>query len=46
MRRGLDIQVLQERYAAELRPWLARPEREDLTLQLWVEILEELQSRP
>ena len=41
---GLDIEVLQERYAAELRPWLGNPEREDLTLQLWVEVIREVQA--
>lgn len=30
-------QVLRERYEKELRSYLARPEREDLTLRLWIE---------
>jgi hypothetical protein len=29
--------VLKERYEKELRPYLTRPEREDLTLRLWIE---------
>jgi hypothetical protein len=42
---GLDLGVLRERYATELRPWLGRPDREDLTLQLWLEIILEVQRR-
>jgi hypothetical protein len=38
---GLDIDVLRARYVKELRPKLGRPEREDLTLELWIEIIEE-----
>jgi hypothetical protein len=38
----LDLELLQERYQKELRWQLANPEREDLTLRLWLEaILEE-----
>lgn len=37
----LDLKVLQERYQKELRPDLGNPEREDLTLKLWIEIIEE-----
>jgi hypothetical protein len=36
-----DLNVLRDRYERELRPYLGNPEREDLTLQLWVEALEE-----
>jgi hypothetical protein len=39
---GLDVEILQERYRRELRPKLGRPDREDLTLQLWVDMIEEL----
>jgi Nucleotidyltransferase of unknown function (DUF6036) len=35
----LDLDVLQRRYDSELRPYLASPERHDLTLQLWLEML-------
>ena len=38
---GLDIDVLRARYVEELRPKLGRPERQDLTLELWIEIIEE-----
>ena len=41
---GLDIDVLRQRYQEELRPKLGRPEREDLTLRLWIEIIEELRG--
>jgi hypothetical protein len=41
----LDLQVLRERYEKELRPYLGNPEREDLTLQLWVESVEEERER-
>jgi hypothetical protein len=41
---GLDIDVLRQRYLEELRPKLGRPAREDLTLRLWIEIIEELRG--
>jgi uncharacterized nucleotidyltransferase DUF6036 len=37
----LDPEVLEQRYAAELRWQLGLPEREDLTLQLWMEMIRE-----
>jgi len=37
----LDLAVLQQRYREEMRPYLGRPEREDLTLKLWIEAIEE-----
>lgn len=37
----LDLGVLKERYEKELRWQLGNPEREDLTLKLWVEMIEE-----
>jgi hypothetical protein len=36
----LSTKALHERYQNELLPYLARPEREDLTLKLWIEIFE------
>lgn len=41
----LDLAVLQERYREELRPYLGVPEREDLTLKLWIEAIEEERSK-
>jgi Nucleotidyltransferase of unknown function (DUF6036) len=41
----LDADVLRERYRRELRPLLGNPVREDLTLDLWLEIIEEARSR-
>ena len=41
---GLNIDVLRQRYQEELRPKLGRPEREDLTLRLWTEIIEEIRG--
>jgi hypothetical protein len=38
---GLDIDVLRARYVEELRPKLGRPEREDLTLELWIDNITE-----
>ena len=35
---ALDSNVLEERYRKELRPNLSLPDREDLTLRLWLEI--------
>jgi hypothetical protein len=37
----LDLEVLRQRYQKELRWQLASPEREDLTLRLWIEAIEE-----
>lgn len=42
---GLDIDVLRSRYRDELRPTLGRPDREDLTLELWIEMLSEISGR-
>lgn len=36
-----DLATLQQRYEAELRWQLGRPDREDLTMQLWMEMLSE-----
>lgn len=36
-----DLEVLKERYEKELRPYLAIPEREDLTFRLWLETIAE-----
>jgi hypothetical protein len=43
----LHPEVLEERYTSELRWQLGQPEREDLTLRLWIEmILEDKQASP
>jgi hypothetical protein len=42
---GLDAHTLTTRYHEELRPKLGRPEREDLTLQLWIEIVTDAAHR-
>jgi len=42
---GLDAEILRSRYKDELRYKLGGPEREDLTLELWVEIIEEASRR-
>ncbi len=39
-----DVDVLQARYTDELRTYLGNPQREDLTLKLWIEMIEESQS--
>jgi hypothetical protein len=36
-----DLNVLKDRYEKELRPELGNPRREDLTLKLWIEAIEE-----
>ena len=36
-----DLDLLCERYKTEMRPYLGNPKREDLTLQLWIEAIEE-----
>ncbi|MCI0337682.1 MAG: DUF6036 family nucleotidyltransferase [Acidobacteria bacterium] len=40
-----DLDTLRDRYHKELRPLLGNPEREDLTLQLWIEAIEEDRNR-
>ncbi|HEY6184614.1 MAG TPA: DUF6036 family nucleotidyltransferase [Terriglobales bacterium] len=37
----LDLRTLKDRYEKELRPYLANPPREDLTIKLWIEMIEE-----
>ncbi len=37
----LDPRILEQRYREELRWQLGRPEREDLTMQLWMEMLKD-----
>lgn len=41
---GLDVNVLRQRYQEELRAKLGRPDREELTLRLWIEMIEELRG--
>jgi Nucleotidyltransferase of unknown function (DUF6036) len=41
---GLDAAILEQRYREELRWQLGNPEREDLTLALWIEMLNELRT--
>ena len=41
---GLDVDILEQRYRDELRWQLGNPEREDLTLGLWIEMISELRS--
>jgi hypothetical protein len=40
----LHLEILKERYEKELRWQLGNPEREDLTLKLWMEMIEEDRS--
>ena len=42
---GLDVDVLRARYQQELRWRLGNPRREDLTLDLWIEMIREVQER-
>jgi hypothetical protein len=41
----LDLKMLAERYQGSVRPFLGNPQREDLTLQLWIEMIEEERRR-
>lgn len=41
----LDTAVLRKRYVDEMRPSLGNPDREDLTLKLWIEVIEEERSK-
>ena len=40
-----DLGILRERYEKGLRPYLGNPAREDLTLRLWIEAIEEERTR-
>jgi hypothetical protein len=42
----LDVVVLRDRYRAEMRDYISTPDREDLTLDLWIEIIREIQEEP
>ena len=42
---GLDAEILKKRYTAELRFQSSNPSRDDLTLALWVEMIEETKTR-
>jgi hypothetical protein len=41
---GLDVEVLTQRYQDELRFQLTNPTNGDLTLELWVEMIREVQA--
>jgi hypothetical protein len=41
----LDLDVLKERYQKELRWQMGNPEREDLTVRLWIEVIKEERGR-
>lgn len=44
---GLDGRLMKRRYQSELRHQLSRPERDDLTLDLWLGMIQEVRgSRP
>jgi len=40
----LNVTVLRDRYQREMRPYVNVPEREDLTLELWIEMILERQA--
>jgi hypothetical protein len=42
---GLDVAILEQRYRDELRWQLGNPERDDLTLELWIAMIRELSPR-
>jgi hypothetical protein len=37
----LDLSILRNRYNDEMRAYLGRPDRDDVILQLWIDIVEE-----
>jgi Nucleotidyltransferase of unknown function (DUF6036) len=39
-----DLNILRDRYHHELRVYLGNPSREDLTLKLWIEMIEETRT--
>ncbi|MEO8724946.1 MAG: hypothetical protein ABI383_02380 [Acidobacteriaceae bacterium] len=40
----ITVATLKQRYERELRPNLGNPEREDMTLELWTDMMRELGS--
>jgi len=40
-----DLEILKQRYQKELRYQMSNPEREDLTLRLWIKAIEEKRSK-
>jgi Nucleotidyltransferase of unknown function (DUF6036) len=40
-----ELNVLRERYLTELRPYVTNPRREDQTLELWIDDIEEIRER-
>lgn len=40
-----DLETLKDRYEKELRVYLGNPEREDLTLRLWIDAIEEERAK-
>ena len=40
----LDLAILENRYRSELRPYLVAAERHDLTMRLWIEMLDPLKA--
>jgi hypothetical protein len=40
-----DLEAFKDRYLKELRPLLGNPDREDLTMRLWIEAIEEDRRR-
>ena len=42
---GLDAALLKERFDSEMKPYAGNPRRDRLTLDLWIEIINELQQR-
>ncbi len=41
----LDVNILRERYNEELRVYVKNERREDQTLDLWIEMIEEIQGK-
>jgi hypothetical protein len=41
----LDLDLLRERYERDFRPYLLIPELTDLTMKLWIEMIEEERAR-
>lgn len=41
---GLDVELLKKRFDEEMEPYIGNPKRERLTLDLWIEIIKEIQE--
>ncbi len=42
---GLDVELLRQRFDSEMKSHIGNPRRDELTLDLWIDIINELELR-